>query len=183
MSPKRKRSADDGQEYVITSAPTSHAEDIARRRRNYVVSMSIRVVCLILLFFVPRGWPQILVGIGAVFIPYFAVVGANAGAEMRGRLDRMASYESQALPSAAPSSSAAGEAFREDQHADADAWPAAEERGREVGEDENSVIVVEPERDEARDEFLRPHGRHGSSRADGRPEGGTGSRTEGGDGA
>ncbi|MCB4207473.1 DUF3099 domain-containing protein [Arthrobacter sp. UM1] len=179
MSPKRKRSADDGREYVITSAPTSHAEDLARRRRNYVLSMTIRVVCLVLIFFVPQPWAKAVLAVGAIFIPYFAVVAANAGAEMRGRLDQMASYESQALPSAAPASSSAGGEDPRDWGFDgADSQPSASASdssgaASQDGGRDDTVIVVEPERDEARDEFLRPHGSHGSTRADGRPEGGT----------
>ncbi len=113
-------------EFVITSAPESHAAGLARRRRNYVVSMLIRIVCIVLIFALPKGWWTILIALGAVFIPYFAVVGANAGAEMFRQEDLVAARE-PALPSH-PSEASAEPAPAED--------PS----------DEDQIIVVEPER-------------------------------------
>ena len=78
----RAQSHEPEQEYVITTAPTSHADDIGRRRRTYVISMLIRLACFGLLFVVPRGWPMVLVAVGAVVIPYVAVIGANSGGEL-----------------------------------------------------------------------------------------------------
>ncbi len=44
---------------------------------RYAVMMGIRVVCLVLMVLIP--WPWALVpAIGAVFLPYFAVLVANA---------------------------------------------------------------------------------------------------------
>lgn len=43
---------------------------------KYSVAMAIRVVCLIALLFV-HGWWLILPAVGAIFLPYFAVVIAN----------------------------------------------------------------------------------------------------------
>jgi hypothetical protein len=117
------------EEYVITTAPESHATDLGRRRRKYIISMSIRLICVVLLFLVPKGWWSILIAIGAVVIPYVAVVDANAGAEMVSQ-GGMANYSDAALP-AAPETEGEGE-----------------ETPRTDGPDspEDQIIVIEPER-------------------------------------
>lgn len=46
--------------------------------RAYSTAMSIRMACFILVFFVP-GWWKLVFGIGAVVLPYIAVVLANVG--------------------------------------------------------------------------------------------------------
>lgn len=49
--------------------------------RAYSTAMSIRMACLILVFFVP--WElKIVFGVGAVVLPYVAVVLANAGSRI-----------------------------------------------------------------------------------------------------
>lgn len=60
----------------VTSVPESPAEDRRRRMIQYVVAMSIRMVCVLLLFFV-HGWWLLAVAIGAVVLPYIGVVLAN----------------------------------------------------------------------------------------------------------
>lgn len=50
---------------------------------KYSVTMGIRVLCLISILFV-HGWWIIIPALGAVFLPYFAVVLANVGAGERG---------------------------------------------------------------------------------------------------
>ncbi len=62
----------------ITSAPRSLAEDQRDRTRHYLIAMSIRVVCFIGAFLSTGPLRWILVT-GAVFLPYIAVVSANAG--------------------------------------------------------------------------------------------------------
>ena len=47
--------------------------------KAYSTAMSMRMACLILVFFVPGYW-KIVFGIGAVVLPYVAVVLANVGA-------------------------------------------------------------------------------------------------------
>lgn len=66
----------------ITTAQSSLTEDIEARRRNYLVSMTIRVLCFVSAYFV-HGWLRWAFVAGAVFIPYFAVVIANAGRNLR----------------------------------------------------------------------------------------------------
>ncbi|SFC50657.1 Protein of unknown function [Nocardioides terrae] len=65
----------------ITTAAESHEHDISVRQRHYLFSMSIRVLCFI--GAVVAGvnginwlWPLLIVG--AIVLPYVAVVGANA---------------------------------------------------------------------------------------------------------
>ena len=64
----------------ITSATRPHSEDIRGRQRRYLISMAIRTVCFIgaIVF---RDTPAVwFLVAGAVFLPYVAVVMANAGA-------------------------------------------------------------------------------------------------------
>jgi hypothetical protein len=64
-----------------TALPTSPVDDRKKRMRAYSTAMSVRMVCLILVFFVP--WElKIVFGIGAVVLPYVAVVLANAGSRI-----------------------------------------------------------------------------------------------------
>ena len=49
---------------------------------RYLTQMGVRVVCLILAVVLDVPWPiKGLLVVGAVFLPYIAVVGANAGRE------------------------------------------------------------------------------------------------------
>ncbi|MFA5606407.1 MAG: DUF3099 domain-containing protein [Leucobacter sp.] len=63
--------------YSVTSAGVNPAEDRAHRMRMYFLAMSLRVVCVVSLFWV-RGWWVLLVAAGAVFLPWFAVMIGNA---------------------------------------------------------------------------------------------------------
>ncbi|MET0837430.1 MAG: DUF3099 domain-containing protein [Marmoricola sp.] len=60
----------------ITTAPTSHHDDIARRRRRYLVSMAIRTACFIGAV-VADGWLRWVLVVAAFILPYIAVVMAN----------------------------------------------------------------------------------------------------------
>ena len=64
-----------------TALPAAPVDDRKRRMRAYSTAMSIRMVCLILVFVVP-GWWKLAFGIGAVVLPYIAVVLANAGSRI-----------------------------------------------------------------------------------------------------
>ncbi|WP_312179822.1 DUF3099 domain-containing protein [Arthrobacter sp.] len=66
----------------ITDARTAHTDEMHARMVKYTVSMSIRLVCLFLLFFV-HGWLMWVVIAGAVVLPWFAVVIANGGSDTR----------------------------------------------------------------------------------------------------
>jgi hypothetical protein len=72
------------QTYVVTEARTGHSADVAYRERRYLIMMGIRTVCFItaLLMFVNHlGWLTAIPIIGALVIPYFAVIFANGGRE------------------------------------------------------------------------------------------------------
>ena len=62
-----------------TALPDSPLEDRRKRMRRYSIAMSIRMACLILVFMVPDWW-KLVFGIGAILLPYVAVVLANVGA-------------------------------------------------------------------------------------------------------
>lgn len=51
---------------------------------KYFVMMAVRVVCFLLMVLItPYGWYTWVLAIGAVFLPYFAVVIANVGQDAR----------------------------------------------------------------------------------------------------
>jgi len=62
----------------ISGAPKAHSEDLNTRMRRYLVSMAVRTACVVLAVVVdgPARW---LFVVGAVGLPYVAVVLANAG--------------------------------------------------------------------------------------------------------
>ncbi len=65
---------------IVTSARRSHSEDIAIRQRRYVLTQSLRIVCVILAVMLPVSlpWKGVFM-VGAVALPWFGVVMANAG--------------------------------------------------------------------------------------------------------
>jgi hypothetical protein len=76
----------------ITSAPEPLADDLARRTRRYLLQMGIRTLCFVLavvLWGVVPTWVSLLFIVGAVVLPYVAVLFANAGRE---RVDRVPTY-------------------------------------------------------------------------------------------
>lgn len=60
----------------ITDLPMSPDEERQRRFRTYLWMMVVRVVCLVVFFIVPDWW-KLVPALGAIFIPYFAVVMAS----------------------------------------------------------------------------------------------------------
>ena len=70
--------------HVVTQARRSLSDDIAYRQRRYLLMMGIRTLCFVIavvLFLNHFGWLTAIPAIGAIFIPYFAVVFANGGRE------------------------------------------------------------------------------------------------------
>lgn len=66
----------------VTSLPEAPQDEAKRRVRHYAVTMGIRTVCFILMAVVaPVGWWTFVFAAGAIFLPYIAVVAANAGAD------------------------------------------------------------------------------------------------------
>lgn len=76
--PDEDRSSDDPEIHSITTAAPGHSEDMHKRMVRYATAMGIRMVCIVLLFVVD-GWFKLIAAIGAVFLPWVAVVIANAG--------------------------------------------------------------------------------------------------------
>lgn len=65
---------------VVTRAARSHSEDIGVRQRRYLLTQSVRIVCVVLATLLPVSplWKGVLIA-GAVALPWFGVVMANAG--------------------------------------------------------------------------------------------------------
>jgi hypothetical protein len=70
---------DEERVHLVTSARPSHSQEVSGRLRRYLISMAIRVVCLILAIFVLTGWLRLIGVAAAVVLPWIAVVMANAG--------------------------------------------------------------------------------------------------------
>jgi hypothetical protein len=62
----------------ITTAGTSRGDEIAARQRRYVVSMGIRTCCFIAAVLVGDNWLRWVLIVCSAFLPYVAVVMANA---------------------------------------------------------------------------------------------------------
>lgn len=60
----------------ITSLPRSPEDDRRARMLKYSITMGIRLVCILVCFLVPGYW-IIIPAIGAIVLPYVAVVLAN----------------------------------------------------------------------------------------------------------
>lgn len=54
---------------------------------KYSIAMGIRMVCIVALLVVPDWW-KLIPAIGAVFLPYFAVVLANVSPQPAGEIER-----------------------------------------------------------------------------------------------
>jgi Flp pilus assembly protein TadB len=67
----------------ITTAATSPHADIAARQRRYLIAMGIRTLCFLVVAFLAithagPGWLPWIFVVGALVLPYVAVVMANA---------------------------------------------------------------------------------------------------------
>src|SRR2546430_15790720 len=66
--------------HLVTEAQRSRSEDISYRERRYLIMMAIRVMCFVIaviVFAKGGGWLTAIPAVGAIVIPYFAVVFAN----------------------------------------------------------------------------------------------------------
>ncbi|HEX9086862.1 MAG TPA: DUF3099 domain-containing protein [Arthrobacter sp.] len=100
----------DSEVHSITDAAAAHSEEMRQRMIKYAVAMGIRMVCLILIFVVD-GWLKILPVIGAVFLPWFAVVIANGSDKAEVHADSLLDYAPLAqldAPAAGPGDAADG---------------------------------------------------------------------------
>ncbi len=81
------------QVHLVTQARRPMSEDISYRQHRYLIMMGIRVLCFavaVALFAAHQRWLILIPAVGAIFIPYIAVVFANGGREpdnMRGFLE------------------------------------------------------------------------------------------------
>jgi hypothetical protein len=75
MSRRHERS--DATVISVTSAQPGRSEDLDSRITRYAWMMSIRIVCFVLAVVTPSPWRWLFV-VGAIALPYFAVVLANA---------------------------------------------------------------------------------------------------------
>jgi hypothetical protein len=96
----------DTEVHSITDAAAAHSEEMRQRMIKYAVAMGIRMVCLVLVFVVD-GWFKVLPVIGAVFLPWFAVIIANGGDHAEVHSESLLDFVPQgeldaAAPGAAP---------------------------------------------------------------------------------
>ena len=69
----------------ITTVSESPDDERKSRMLKYTLAMTIRVVCIVVAMFV-EGWLMWLAFAGAIFLPYFAVVLANAQGPRAGEI-------------------------------------------------------------------------------------------------
>jgi hypothetical protein len=65
---------------VVTAARLSHTDDISLRQRRYVITQGARIACVVLATMLPvsLAWKGVFM-LGALALPWFGVVMANAG--------------------------------------------------------------------------------------------------------
>lgn len=78
---KYRRGAPEAPVQAITNAAIPHSDDMRHRMIQYSVTMGIRMVCLLLIF-VFDGWFKLVPIVGAVVLPWVAVMIANSGADI-----------------------------------------------------------------------------------------------------
>ncbi|MFC1419709.1 DUF3099 domain-containing protein [Streptacidiphilus cavernicola] len=89
----------------ITGARSSLTEDVRGRQRRYMIAMAVRTLCVILAVVL---WKEsrivaIVALVGGIFIPYIAVVIANAGRENSPRMpETFIGHQPQPMIEAAP---------------------------------------------------------------------------------
>jgi hypothetical protein len=84
-----------------TSLPPAPRDEVSSRMTKYFIMMSVRVACFVLMVVVtPYGWYTWVFALGAVVLPYIAVVVANVGSDTK---PVVADSPERALP-AAPAS-------------------------------------------------------------------------------
>jgi hypothetical protein len=63
----------------ITTASAGRDEDIAARQKRYLLAMGFRTLCFVAAIVVTETWLRVFLIVGALVLPYVAVVMANAG--------------------------------------------------------------------------------------------------------
>ncbi|MBN9607021.1 MAG: DUF3099 domain-containing protein [Actinomycetales bacterium] len=75
----------------ITDLPPSPGDEERSRTRQYLIVMAIRLACMFIAIAIAAlapGWWIVIPIAGAVFLPLFAVVAANAPRVVRGTVER-----------------------------------------------------------------------------------------------
>jgi hypothetical protein len=72
----------------ITTVSESPDDERKSRMLKYTLAMTIRVICIVVAMFV-EGWLMWLAFAGAIFLPYFAVVLANAQGPKPGQISKV----------------------------------------------------------------------------------------------
>jgi len=68
------------QAHLVTEARQSRSAEINQRERRYLLMMGMRLVCFVVtvvMFVNHAGWLTVIPAVGAIALPYFAVVVAN----------------------------------------------------------------------------------------------------------
>jgi uncharacterized membrane protein YgcG len=92
------------QVHLVTQARRPMSEDIRYRQHRYLLMMGIRTLCFaiaIVLFVAHMRWLILVPAVGAIIIPYIAVVFANGGREpdnTRGFLEHRPRVSSTSTP-------------------------------------------------------------------------------------
>lgn len=85
----------------ITSAPAPGSEDLAHRQKIYLVQMGIRVIAFLATVLtwgrIPL-WVSLVLVLGAVVLPYTAVIFANAPTVRRGSATAVGRHEIGGAP-------------------------------------------------------------------------------------
>lgn len=82
---------------AITSVGRPLSEDVHGRATRYLVSMAIRTACFVGIYFTD-GWLRWAMAVGAIVVPYIAVVAANAGKERPKQADTLIETPDGARP-------------------------------------------------------------------------------------
>ncbi|AAT89021.1 conserved hypothetical protein [Leifsonia xyli subsp. xyli str. CTCB07] len=67
---------------ALTNLPVAPDEERKHRMIKYTVAMGVRIVCVFAAILAPGWWAAAPI-LGAIFLPYFAVVLANVSADPR----------------------------------------------------------------------------------------------------
>jgi hypothetical protein len=127
--------------YQISDAPKGLTDDVARRQRTYMITMSIRVALFLAAVLVPVAMVfRLLLMLGALVLPYIAVIYANGG---RGPASEADSFYTPPGPRALDDADTAlgasnDSAWREHTDAEPDAEAAAATEG-EKNENDSGV--------------------------------------------
>ncbi|MFF2369352.1 DUF3099 domain-containing protein [Agromyces sp. NPDC058110] len=106
----------------ITSLPPSPEAERRSRMIKYSIAMSVRLLCIFAMLFV-QGWWLAVCAVGAIVLPYIAVVIANVGGSgLGGAVERPGGI----VPVSGPGSASAGSA---QQPSDPDGGSSGPDRG------------------------------------------------------